>query len=195
MAVLLNNYHGYHFGYNNLKKSLGDGIFNPFEINNCLESQQLTNNWISSGSSQVLVDKIKKQSDSRYVLHDAKISTFTLNNGNDAIEELSLEYLKYFTGYSTIKAVADKDVLTLGPPNKNIREHIASSLASELCENVTEYIGGSKYLRSMLEYLLDRNITSLCSLLHNFLNRLPHQIFKNFYDNEAKYNFVVCFLL
>jgi hypothetical protein len=44
MAVLESNYNGYHFGYdNNIKKSLGDDIFNPFEINNCLDSMDLTN--------------------------------------------------------------------------------------------------------------------------------------------------------
>jgi hypothetical protein len=76
------------------------------------------------------VDKILQQINSEYVLHDAKIHYSTLDC--HGIDEMSLEGLEYFAGYTTIKEVHDDGMLTLGPPNANIQERISHSLASKL---------------------------------------------------------------
>jgi hypothetical protein len=192
MAVLQSKYNGYHFGYDNLDKSLGDGIFNPFEINHCLNLMQLTNTWVNSGGSKVLVDKILQQINSKYILRDAEIHYSTLDS--HSIDEMSLEGLEYFAGYSTIKEVHDDGMLTLGPPNANIQGHIARSLARKLWNDADEK-GFSKDLQVMLKHLHDQNVADFGRLLHKCMMSVPHQIFRNLHEKEARYNLVTSLFL
>lgn len=131
LALLRNKYYGYHFGHDPDTKTLGDGIFNPFEINRILKSYTLRDHWIQSGNPKLLVDRILNIGDSRYVLHNSSITVSELESPT-AIDDVSLPCLEYFTGYSTIKNFNDDGTLTLGPPNKSIKDHMIGVIASKL---------------------------------------------------------------
>ena len=175
LSLLRSNYHGYHFGYDRWTETIGEGVFNPFEINRNLEATQLEDEWVLSGNSELLVNQIIRNANGRHILRDSEIPIEYLRSC-DPLDGLPLPALEYFTGYSTIKAVNDNNTLTLGPPNKSIKDNISSMICMKLFQS-NNYEKAD--MQSLLAAFRNNDASEVARLLHKLLLKISHQLWRN----------------
>lgn len=116
---LKQRYDGYHF-----TKRCPD-IYNPYSLLNVMESRELQNYWIKSGTPTLLEQQLKR--------FDVDLEElFSIECSQRKLEGLDFDSpdpvaLFYQTGYLTIKDF-DSGIFTLGLPNEEVREGFLSYL-------------------------------------------------------------------
>lgn len=114
VAQLKRYYDGYHFC------RICEDIYNPFSLLNALDSSEINNYWIQSGSSQILCDHLSSHDiDVRSILNARCMQDALVGIDLDSKSPLALLYQ---TGYLTIKDY-DKEMklYTLGLPNEEVK--------------------------------------------------------------------------
>ncbi len=121
LALLKENYDGYHFSRNS------EDIYNPFSLMNALDRCRIDNYWFASGTPTYLINALRRDN-------------FFLP-GLDCMETVESELsaresymqnpvtLMYETGYLTIKEFdEDTELFTLGLPNKEVSVSFSEAL-------------------------------------------------------------------
>ena len=121
VALLKRNYDGYMFAPG------GSGIFNPWSILNCLSKSQILNYWSLQGDPTIIAESLKKMDvDLERTLNSR--FRFRVLAGMD-LKNADPTALLYQTGYLTIKDYDFRtDSVTLGVPNKKVRESLFEHL-------------------------------------------------------------------
>ncbi len=121
---LKENYDGYHFS-----KARKEDIYNPFSLINALDSKDLLNYWVSSGST-TLLNKFVSDMDIRIGDFERfPITSNTLESSDASCGNAGL--FLYQSGYLTIKQYIQGTYI-LGFPNKEVRQALYENVLPAL---------------------------------------------------------------
>ncbi len=189
--VLKEWYNGYRFANSNIT------VYNPFSLHNCLTKNFLNNYWFSSGTPNLLMKFIQKNSLIASDIETIDGSFFSRSN----LETFSVDvyYQKYKTlllqtGYLTFLSAYNPDVhgYIIGYPNEEVRY--------SMTEQIMEYVGGitteqfNQFGNRFRKALAADDLELFCKHLQDFIKLIPHTIRV---DREKFYHqvfFMVCVL-
>lgn len=124
LQLLKSEYDGYHFSKNIID------IYNPYSLLKALDSKEIQNYWIDSGTPSFLIQKLKETQEPFSELFRSEANVSTLTTVDPVFS--SPVALLYQAGYLTIKKYIPEDnAFSLGIPNKEVREGFFSVVLSE----------------------------------------------------------------
>ncbi len=191
IEFLRERYNGYTFGFNNVTGELGVKVYNPFAINNILNSQSLHDFWFASGSPTFLIEKLKT---GQYAPFDPDNAwqPFRELIGSATPENLTLNTLIYYAGYVTIKAYdPETKKILLDYPNMEVAESMAFSVVPFMTDkSLTGISRPAEAIAKILRHA--EGFENLREHINRALANIPYYLFSK---AEAYYQTVLLFLL
>lgn len=164
LAMLKNNYDGYHFSWPS------PDIYNPFSLFNAFVDGKLNSYWFGSGTPTYLVEMLNKFGVKPQQIGGRK----TLAESFDAPTERMTDItpLLYQSGYITIKNYSPlTNLYTLDIPNKEVRLGLMKSLLpGYLHRHTTE---GLTTVALLFEAIHEERLDDALHLLQTFLSTIP----------------------
>lgn len=163
--ILKENYDGYHFcGY-------CPDIYNPFSLLNTFDSGMVSDYWFRSGTPSYLISMLKREN---FFLPDLDMietlqSTLSVKESylNNPVS------LLFEAGYLTIKAYdEEKQMYTLGLPNKEVAESFSQSLLRAFSDY--QPYETDNLISKMKSAVIDGEAECFMELLKTFLEGNPY---------------------
>ena len=162
-------YNGYNWG--------GDAVYNPFDLLLLFQKRDFRPYWFETGTPTFLVDLLTER---RHFLPDlerlqateALLSAFEVG-------DIGIEALLFQAGYLTIASkekLAGTTYYTLGYPNREVREALASSVLGRWSADEQETVRQRIRLFRLLEA---NDFAGMETLFTAFFAGIPHDWFRN----------------
>lgn len=162
-------YNGYNWG--------GDAVYNPFDLLLLFQKRDFRPYWFETGAPTFLVDLLTER---RHFLPDlerlqateALLSAFEVG-------DIGIEALLFQAGYLTIASkekLAGTTYYTLGYPNREVREALASSVLGRWSADEQETVRQRIRLFRLLEA---NDFAGMETLFTAFFAGIPHDWFRN----------------
>lgn len=187
-SILKRMYDGYHFSEN------FTSIYNPFSIINAFENLQTGNYWISSGSSQWLVDMM---SGSHFDIEVATRKRYTANelqsyNGSPD-EVIALVYQSGYLTISEVKLRDDDTLYRLTIPNGEVRKSFYPLLADRYLKK--PMYSTRSLINDINDCLDEDDIDGLLGEIKSFFATIPYDTDNQSTDFEAHYQYTMWLLI
>ena len=178
---LKQRYDGYHFS----KRS--PDIYNPYSLLNVMQSRDMQNYWIKSGTPTLLEQQLK-----RFDVDLNKL--FGIKCGQQRLEGLDFESpdpvaLFYQTGYLTIKD-CDRGIYTLDLPNEEVREGFLGYLLPRYA-----HVEGSDtefFIMDFVDDIRQGNVEGFMRRMQSLFASVPYQMEL---DSERNFHNVMLMLV
>lgn len=163
LKVLRNKYDGYRF------TEMEEYLYNPFSLLNALNTTQLRNYWVATGSSRVLASFLKKSNFNleemtrMWVSAEDLESTFSLENPMS---------LFFQTGYLTV-AEARYDNFRLKIPNQEVQSAFNKLIIPEFVEGLTNGTL-SEYQMKLKTAISKGEVEGIMQMLQAILGSIPY---------------------
>jgi Holliday junction resolvase-like predicted endonuclease len=162
-------------------------VYNPYAINWAFTSTSPGNyefKWLESGHSRVLINLLMQSRATGSALEERNVNISVLTS----VEPHKIEHvaLMLYAGYLTIRAYnRETGMLTVGPPNASIKEHLLGVIA----ETLTFKTGKMPHLyrqlaRQLVQAMFNASIGGVEAYLSSIVAIYPHQMWKK--DVRAK---------
>ena len=184
VARLTRKYDGYHFSENMT------GVFNPFSILNCLDSQRLDNYWFSTGTPTYLVRLMK---DNRESINEMTGRYYAPSDFIDykATTEKPLPMI-YQSGYLTIKDYnMRRNSYRLDFPNEEVRSGMVTMLTSDYFKTNRE----NSWLEDVTDALEAGNLPTFEKQLTSMLSNISYRFQRKQDGKECERHFQYTFFL
>ena len=180
---LRHNYDGYRFALN------GNDIYNPWSVINCLSKQRISNYWSMTGSASVIAECLRNIDLNLEELLNTHCDFDTLV-GFD-LKSADPVSLLYQTGYLTIKDYDyDTDMITLGVPNREVRNDLSKVLLPLYTNIKGASIEGK--IRELIASIRLGQPQKLMQTLDAFFSGIPYEMKM---ENENNFQNAVYILL
>ncbi|MBD5281112.1 MAG: ATP-binding protein [Bacteroides sp.] len=180
---LRHNYDGYRFALN------GNDIYNPWSVINCLSKQRISNYWSMTGSASVIAECLRNIDLNLEELLNTHCDFDTLV-GFD-LKSADPVSLLYQTGYLTIKDYDyDTDMITLGVPNREVRNDLSKVLLPLYTNIKGATIEGK--IRELIASIRLGQPQKLMQTLDAFFSGIPYEMKM---ENENNFQNAVYILL
>lgn len=171
--------------YNGYCWHVGVSVYNPFSILNFFQKRAFGIFWFETGTPSFLINLLKERE--LYNLDGAQVDQLLFESYT--LENLETYSLLFQTGYLTIKSADEFGILTLGYPNREVKESMLRHL-----------IGAYRHEQQMVtpiivqlrQAFLDNNLDQAIHIIKNLFKSIPSTIFIK--DKEAYYHSLI-FLL
>jgi len=163
--LLKQRYDGYHFS-----KRCPD-IYNPYSLLNVMESREMHNYWIQSGTPTLLEQQLKRfDIDLQELFHTECTQQDLIGFDFDNPDPVALFYQ---TGYLTIKDF-DSGIITLGLPNEEVKEGFLGYLLphyTSLKPNGTEF-----FILKFVQELRQGKVEDFMKRMQSMFASVPYQM-------------------
>ena len=182
---LTRKYDGYHFSENMT------GVFNPFSILNCLDSQRLDNYWFSTGTPTYLVRLMKDNHESINEMTGRYYEPSDFIDYKATIEK-PLPMI-YQSGYLTIKDYdMEFNTYRLDFPNEEVRSGMTSLLVSDYFHTET---GRESWLMDVTRCLRRGDLPTFEKQLTSMLSNISYRFQRKQDAQECERHFQYTFFL
>ena len=182
---LTRKYDGYHFSENMT------GVFNPFSILNCLDSQRLDNYWFSTGTPTYLVRLMKDNHESINEMTGRYYAPSDFIDYKATIEK-PLPMI-YQSGYLTIKDYdMEFNTYRLDFPNEEVQSGMTSLLVSDYFHTET---GRESWLMDVTRCLRRGDLPTFEKQLTSMLSNISYRFQRKQDAQECERHFQYTFFL
>ncbi len=161
--------------YNGYSWNGRNKFFNPYSLLHFFDRKEFTNYWFSTGTPTLLVQQIKKTSQSIAKYEKIEVTHTTFESFE--VEDMPLDALLWQTGYLTIikvEATLYGVNYTLSFPNNEVRisfvKHILATYTNYHLSQVEPDVKRLKH------YLFEENFKDFIQLLQRFIGGIPSKL-------------------
>ncbi|KKQ48683.1 MAG: hypothetical protein US69_C0016G0015 [candidate division TM6 bacterium GW2011_GWF2_38_10] len=193
LEALKHWYNGFRFS------DLGERVYNPFSITNCLNERKFQNYWFSSGTPKFMLNALSDAPEEQrealkeqlLTLELQEIAGSQLQNLNIARLYDHLLVLFLQTGYLTIKEYNKMDrMYSLCYPNEEVRSSCSEQIMKEITDlNINMF---NQWANKLRRALVNDDLDLFCSHMQNFMRLLPHNVMVNKEKYYQGVFFLVC---
>ena len=178
LAVLKQNYDGYHFG-----EELSD-IYNPFSMFNTFDSGRVADYWFESGTTSALIDMLSKMP--RLEVTDVDGMPCTADDFDQPFDSYDQPLpVLYQSGYLTIKDYRpSRKQYVLGFPNAEVRRGFALCLYRYVTNTQAGNRNRSVFQNAYLDFRDDGNLDAFIEALKVFFAGVPYML-----DDKGEHHF------
>lgn len=186
MAILKNNYDGYHFSEH------CPDIYNPFSLIGALDAQKIQHKWFESGTPTFLVKMMQDTDEDLRSILTTEADSTSLASSETAFTNLTA--ILFQTGYLTIKDYnREFNEYTLGVPNREVAEGLFKCL-------LPEYSGqgqdpSMRAYRAIRSAVIAGNPEELMERLTTFFAAIPYTLSKGRAESYFQNNLYIIFRL